>query len=180
MSALPPPEDNDPPPPVSLWRQTMAEQREVGIGGALWLVVIGRVLAPFVIAFSLYRNVSMLLEPGVWTALTSPGSRAYHPLWGGVLIYEVIGWGTFLLTSLLALWLLWRRHSAFPAMMIAYQAVFILFLWGDALLGGNIPAVRENAVFSSLIVAAVQATVMGAIWIPYFLVSERVRNTFVR
>ena len=68
----------------------------------------------------------------------------------------------------------------FVPTFIAYQAVLIVFKWGDVLLGASIPAVRENALFGSLIGAAVQTTMVGAVWIPHFLVSERVRNTFTR
>lgn len=97
----------------------MDEQREVGIGGVLLLVAFGRVLSPFLLASGLYRSVEGLRQPNVWAALTAPGAPAYHPLWGGLLIYEVVGQISFLLKSLLLLYLLFRRHRAFPPTMIA-------------------------------------------------------------
>lgn len=61
-----------------------------GIGGWLLLPAVGLVLTPFRMGVQFYRDLLPSLTPEIWHALTSPGSSAYHPLWGPLIICEML------------------------------------------------------------------------------------------
>jgi len=69
--------------PESLWGQSVAAQKEelTGFNGALLLVAIGRILAPFLLLWNFYNAIRIYSSPTVWRVLMIPGSPRYHPLW---------------------------------------------------------------------------------------------------
>ena len=184
MSDLPPPLPGSKPPP--LWRQTIEphqidedEQGETQIGSWLVLLLIGLVLSLCLRAFNLAHGIGIFSKPGVWTRLTSPASPAYHPLWPVVIVYEVGGQGVLLVANCILLWLMLTHRRAFRPWMITTMLCVVAFPIGDHLLGGFIPAihVRQNV---TMLTKVFQSLTPAMIWLPYMLVSTRVKATFVR
>ena len=184
MSDLPPPLPGSKPPP--LWRQTIEphqidedEQGETQIGGWLVLLLIGLVLSMFIRAFVLVHGIGIFTKPGIWTKLTSPASPTYHPLWPIVIVYEVGGQSVLLIATCFLLWLMLTHRRAFRPWMIAFLVCIVAFPIGDHLLGAFVPAihVRQNA---AMLTKVFQPLLYVVIWLPYMLVSTRVKATFVR
>ncbi|QQS40886.1 MAG: DUF2569 domain-containing protein [Acidobacteriota bacterium] len=154
------------------------EDRVSGIGGWLILVAIGIVFSPIRIAGQIIPVYTEVFKSGVWSALTTPGSPNYHPLWAPLLLGEI---GTNLL--LIALWifiavLFFNKKKSFPKWYIGAMAFSLGFVVINAF---SIKIVMPDApVFDVETATEIGRTVIAtAIWIPYMLVSERVANTFV-
>lgn len=165
-----------PSPPAVLERTYSGPE---GIGGWLLLPLLGLIVTPVRVGYAMYRDIIPAFAPEVWDALTTPGSPDYHPAWSGLLWFEALGNAFIILLALAALYHFVTRSRRTPILYIALLAFTLLFITGDWLLAEQIPFVAgepDEAANRELVNSAVRA----AIWIPYFIFSSRVRNTFVR
>jgi len=150
-----------------------------GIAGWLILPLLGLIIAPLRVSFFLYQQLLPVFTEGHWATLTTPGSGAYHPLWAPLLIGEIVGNVSVIALSLVALFFFLRRSLHAPKLVIASLAFSLLFVGADFFLADLIPAVAEQNDTESA--KELGRAIMGAvIWIPYFLVSKRVKATFTR
>lgn len=150
-----------------------------GIRGWLLLIVLGLCISPFLQAFFIFSNLNAVLQPGVWQALTTPGSEAYHRLWAPVIIFEILMNVFFIGFEISLLFLLFRKSRLFPKSMIVYLLTVFALIALDYAASRAIPAVAAQDDPESRRVF-VRAGISCAIWIPYLLKSKRVRVTFVR
>ncbi|MEX2141146.1 MAG: DUF2569 domain-containing protein [Pirellulales bacterium] len=166
-------------PQAELSSPMAIEQRgPEGIGGWLLLPLLGLIFTP--IRCSLYlaiKNIPIFTE-GHFSQLTDPNFAGYHSLWAPLLIMELVGNA---LIGVLAIWglvLMFRKAKAFPRFMIIFYTAGLVFVTIDTMMGLQIPYLAEEGrrVF---VKQMIQAAIPAAIWIPYMLVSKRVRNTFV-
>lgn len=150
-----------------------------GIGGWLILPIIGLFVMPIRLAISLQNDFLPIFQQGYWEILTTPGTEAYHHLWAPLLIFEIVGNAFFILFDLVLLYLVFTKHHLFPKLFIVFLASNLAFVTVDFFAADLIPAIAGQDDPESL--KELGRTVIGAlIWIPYFLTSERVRNTFVK
>jgi len=161
---------------VPLPAQQAANAEPSGLGGWLILPAISLCISPLIILWQVVTMHLAVFTDGRWEALTTEGSAAYHPMWGPLLIYELLlNSGTVIFTVVAAVFFFTRRAAA-PKLMIALYLARVVLMVGDQLLTASIPAVEKAEGMPEALRAAFQACV----WIPYFLVSKRVKNTFVR
>jgi Protein of unknown function (DUF2569) len=149
-----------------------------GIGGWLILPLLGLILSPLIKIYMIYEGLWPIFSPDYWEDLTSPSSELYHPLWSRLLIFEVAGNLTIFLLGLAALVSFLKKSRKAPRFVIMWLLLSLVFVAADTYFRGNIPgAVQEydNILSSDLLRAGIPA----AIWIPYFLISKRVKATFV-
>ncbi len=159
---------------------------EWGIGGWLILPIIGLFVSCIGSLYSLFREVIPILRS--WDTFTSPDSSLYHPLLG-----PYFGFITFIdvaifVVSIFLLVLIFKRKHILPTIIIyAYTAfVFVTlvdfvavvtFIYqfmaerGDA-------AEASSFVTQGIVDVVLRGIITCGIWIPYFLYSKRVRNTF--
>lgn len=149
-----------------------------GIGGWLVLVVIGLVVHPMLVGYFLMTAHWPLFRDGLWPVLTTPGTEAYHPLLAPLIIFEVVGNVVSMTLAFVTLWFLFRRSRHTPQLAIAW------LIWGaaivviDNLVADRIPAIAAQQDTEGAR-ELVRSIVNAAIWVPYFMVSRRVRATFV-
>jgi hypothetical protein len=149
-----------------------------GIGGWLILVVISLVVSPVRIGYFMATDILPIFRDGAWSILTTPGSAAYHVLWGPLLIFETIGnLGTIAL-GLTTLWFLAHKSRRTPKLAIAWLLWSSTLVVVDFFVTDLIPAAAAHPDPGSAR-ELVRALVSLAIWVPYFLVSKRVKATFV-
>lgn len=161
-----------PTPPAAL-----ADNEPRGLGGWLILVMIGLILSPIKIGILIGSIVFPLFQGGTWEVLTTPGSEHYHPLWAPLLIFEFTINGTLILAGVALLVLFFTKSRRFPRMFILYVAVTLIFQIADYVLGEQIPAVAAESAESTVEIA--RTVITAIIWVPYMLVSKRVKNTFI-
>ena len=149
-----------------------------GIRGWLVLPLLGLILSPFRIALSLYKDIWPLFSQGHWQILTSPTSDAYHPLWAPLIISELVGNVAIIIVGLIALWFFLRKSRLAPRWVISWLALILLLVVADYALANQIPAVAAQK-DPETIKELARSVIGAAIWIPYFIVSKRVKATFV-
>lgn len=150
-----------------------------GLGGWLILPAIGLFALPLKMGLSLITDFLPIFQKNYWAVLTTPGSGAYHHLWAPLIIFEIAGNIFLLLLDLVLIFLFFIKSTRFPALFISFMALNLVFMVGDLFFADLIPAVAAQRDFKSFKELA-QLFVGAIIWIPYFLISKRVKNTFVK
>jgi hypothetical protein len=149
------------------------------IGGWLILVGIGVVLSPIQLLISSVISFFPLFSDGSWGALTTITSAFYHPLWGPLILGELIFNFGKTLVLIYIVYLFFSRDHLFPKFYAAIIVATLLFIPLDAWMVKIIlpyepmfdPDTAQNF-FITLI--------GGMIWIPYLLLSQRAKATFVK
>ena len=151
----------------------------MGINGWLLLPALGLIGTPFVIAFGFYKDLLPVLTSNVWNAVTGPNSAAYNALWGPFIIYAVlVNIALFILTLWLS-WIFFTKSRRAPKLFIIWLAALAGAQLLDHLFTSQIPALADRPFDPADVTDLVRSIVSAAIWIPYFLRSERVKNTFI-
>jgi len=148
------------------------------LGG--WLIVIGAglVLLPVRITLFLLEDVAPAFTHEVWTALTMPGSPAYHPLNAPVLIFELVGNMVLLACSVLVVVAFFVKHRWFPFLAVVFLLGALLFYVVDYAATERLLA-AQGMPSGGPIWDLVGAAVLCAMLVPYFLRSQRVKKTFL-
>ncbi|WP_394787353.1 DUF2569 domain-containing protein [Rhodoferax sp.] len=150
-----------------------------GIGGWLVLIVIGLVLGSIRITYSLITEILTIFRADVWSQLTTPGKAAYHPLWGPFLVFEVFGNVVTVVLSIYTLYLLFRHSTLAPKVAIGLLGWTAFFVTLDFLMGSQIPAVAAQPDAGS-VKEVLRSVASAFVWIPYFILSKRVKATFIK
>lgn len=150
-----------------------------GLGGWLILVGFGVILAPVRMLVTYIPMYKQIFGDGVWEALTTVGSEAYHPLWAPLLIGEIAYNCIMISVSIYLIYLFFSKHYLFPKLYIAIVAVSLVFIPLDAWLVKKVlPTVPMFDPETTE--AFVRTLIAGLIWVPYMLVSKRVKATFIQ
>jgi len=148
-----------------------------GIGGWLVLVAIGVLIAPFRMIFSVAPVYSDIFESGTWEAITSPTSEYYNLALATFISAEIIINIILLCISIFLIYLLFTKKPSFPKFFIGitiFSLVFILVdAWVATLLIPNIPMFDPDTINE-----VARASIGVFIWVPYMLMSKRVKETF--
>ena len=157
----------------------MAEEKNLeGIGGWLILVAIGIITSPLrilILVIPLYADV---FRNGSWDLLTTPGNAAYHPLWSPIILGEIAINAVFIIGWITIAFFFFLKKRTFPKLFIGMLLFTLAFIVLDAF---AIKAVLPNdPVFDpDTLKELARALIALLIWIPYMLVSKRVKATFV-
>lgn len=149
------------------------------IGGFLIIVAIGLVI-------SFVKNLEGLgwslipFRGEVWERLTTPGFSAYHPYWKPVLLFEIISASFTLALTVIALVLFFRKHRFFPTLIVVSIPVIFVLMLADYYLEGLVPAIAATPDYGKQWHGLIVQFIAMHVWIPYFVVSDRVQRTFVR
>jgi len=145
------------------------------IGGWMVLPFIGVFLSPLVSFAELFKN--NFFEYFQWRILTDPSYPMYSPVLGTIVLSELI-FDLFMLGfSILLIVQILQHRTSLPELisifigfnfvfLLAEQSCFFIFSFPD---NYNVPDMSMSLLKTGL------STV---IWVPYFLLSERVKGTF--
>jgi len=149
-----------------------------GLGGWLILVGIGITISPFITSYELYSLYLPIFQDGSFDMLTNPAYTMYIPHFE-TLIYIEIGINCIIiLASFYLIYLFYSKNRLFPKLYIALAAFYPMFLVADAWAVNFV--IPDAPIFDEETIRQVTRSIIGAvIWIPYMLMSERVKNTFV-
>ena len=147
------------------------------IGGWLILITLGLIITPLRIGASLFATFIPIFTGETWKTLTTPGQEAYHPLWGPLIIFELVGNASFCIWAIYLLWPYFKRKRAFPRLFIIFCLANLGFVLVDLFVAGRIPAAA--ALDPETMREVIKTAIACFIWIPYFIMSKRVAATFV-
>jgi hypothetical protein len=150
-----------------------------GIGGWLIIVAIGLFIWPLRLLLLCYKTYVPIFQNNYLEALTTPGTESYHGLWGPLIVFELTGNAVFFVFCIVLIVLFFRKSPLFPRLYITCLALNVVFVAGDFFISDLIPAVSAESDTES-VTELIRSIVGAAVWIPYMLVSERVKNTFVK
>jgi hypothetical protein len=167
--------------------QSMADRKtrqgsEIGyqkIGGWLILCAIGLVLYPVQTMVSLITELIPALSPENWSVLTAPASTYYHPFFAHLVIVELVGNILFLIFSICLVVFFFQQRKYAPKLIILFFAVNLIFVGFDYFVT-TFFIIRPDSINMEAAINFIRTTVASLVWIPYFMFSKRVKNTFVK
>ena len=185
-SAFPPVSVPGPPPPHKPEKMAPLgwtdHQQPWGLGGWLVLPIIGLFLTIVTSVVTTFRSILPTFESGTWSYLTTPGTDLYDSLWGPFFMFDIFVTAVMIVFPVFLLILLFQKKRLLPRLIIWFYAfdVFALLVESMGLLSFSAD-LRQVAGWStsSIVRDLLEGLLAPAIWIPYFLLSKRVRNTFV-
>jgi hypothetical protein len=141
------------------------------IGGWLILVAIGLFLTPFRIVYDVI-STDEYFNSATWTILVSQNQ------WGTIIVMvaELIYNISYLVFAVLILLLFLKRRTSLPRLISFYYGVAFLVTSLDTMAG---LALSGEPVDYPSIKEILRTLLVAVIWIPYFNLSERVKETFV-
>ncbi len=148
------------------------EDKALSIGGWLVLPAIGLVLTPFILIFHLVSND--YFNKNIWQGFRLGGYENHRILnlyMGFELFYNI----AFLVFTILLILMFFKRRTGLPKLMVIFYSTNLLAV----LLGGfvlNQSGLSDASTFKDIF----RAILSAAIWIPYFLLSKRVKETFTQ
>lgn len=154
-------------------------QTEVtGLGGWLILVGIGVIFSPLRVLLLLGTVFVPIFTNGTYGDLSSPGSEFYNPAVAKLLIFESLTNGLFVLAYIALAFLFFSKSKLFPRAFIGLAIANFLFILLDAGLAKlTMPSVDMLDV--DTVKELTRSAIAACIWVPYMLISKRVKTTFV-
>lgn len=161
------------------WRTSITpEQRYQNIRGWLVRVAVGVIVFPLRLVGLIAEDLLPAFSTDVWSVLTTPGTEAYHPLNAPILIFGLVGNSLLLVCSRILAIPFFRKRRRFPLMIVVFLVLALLFYVGDYFAAHLLPAVSSQSEAEPMLDLAA-AVLACSILVPYFLVSKRVKGTFV-
>lgn len=149
-----------------------------GLWGWLLLFTGFVVLKIVSIGFLVASTFLPLFRDGTWQALTQPDSPAYHPLWESFLLFDLAGNTAIGAMAMVALALLVVRSTYAPRFSIGLLVAGFVVAAVNYFIARQIPTVADLGAGHESLAVLVRSTMAMLVWVPYFLVSKRVKATF--
>jgi len=155
------------------------ESHLVGIGGWLILVGFGVTLRPVLVTFQFITSFKSVFDLNAWEALTTPGTDVYQAAFAPILLVETAGNTVIIAGGVLLAVLFYLRKRTFPAVFTIIMVSTLVFIGADAWMVGAFlkTSGSQNA---KEIGEFAKVAFQAAIWVPYMLISRRVKLTFTR
>jgi magnesium-transporting ATPase (P-type) len=150
-----------------------------GLGGWLILVGIGLVISPLILLAKLSKVYLPMFNDGTWEALTTLTSESYNSSFLSFLLAGEMFFSSLMtLASLYLIYLFFTKKSFFPKLYIWILVFSLIIIPLDAILASSIFPNKE--VFDAEKIKEIGRIVLvSLVWIPYMLISKRVKATFV-
>lgn len=147
-----------------------------GIGGWLILPCIGLLLSPLRIAKTAYDTYSPIMKMETLELLANTQLPSHNPRLLPVLGAELLINIAFILFTLAIIPQFFRKHAGVPKLMVIWYSISVAAQFLDMIF--IMYTDTKTGLDTQLTKDAIKATVIAAIWIPYFMRSVRVKNTF--
>jgi hypothetical protein len=147
----------------------------VGLGGWLVLPIIGLFGTILAVTLTTFSETIPGFRSGGWALLFTPGTESYHPGWAAFLVFRLIVDAVRLASSATLLRLVFQRKASVPRLMVWFYGFCCTAAVVSVLVAFSLGSRWSAAGTAKSLVVFVLTDV---IWIPYFLKSERVKNTF--
>ncbi|MDR2187321.1 MAG: DUF2569 domain-containing protein [Azonexus sp.] len=175
--------DNPYAPPKAVVADVVAKQerQQEGkrLGGWLILVGLGVVLSPVAMVVSVFPVYFNMFSSGHWTEIATPGSENYNALLAVVVLGEITLNGILFIVRIFLAVLFFSKKTTFPKWYIGVMLFSLAFIVADAFMVKL--ALPDKPVFDPQTAKELGRTLGTClIWVPYMLVSKRVKETFIK
>lgn len=153
----------------------------VGLGG--WLILVGIMicLSPITLFATMGKDLVWMFDLDRWESLTHHAGAAYQAGWAPALLIEYITGLVVILASVFLPVLFFKRKRRFPvAFIFLLVMVFAQHIIEFAVVRNLIRLESSPSEDIRSIGTMIGSIIRAAIWIPYALVSRRVKFTFTR
>ena len=158
----------------------MVEEKNLeGLGGWLLLVGLGLIITPLKIIVTLFPIYKEMFTNGLLQALTTPGTEAYNPILATLVIGERTINGGLVLAWIFIAFLFFSKKKLFPKWYISILLFNLVFILIDAL-AVKLVLPKEPVFDFETTQEFVRSLIVALIWVPYMLMSKRVKATFVK
>jgi len=157
----------------------MEQRKDIqGLGGWLILVGFGILFSPIRLVTVIFPIYKEIFTTGIWQALTTYGSEAYNILWAPILLGEIGINIMLVITWIFIAYLFFTKKKLFPKMYIGVMLFSLAFILLDALAIKLV--LPDEPIFDPDTLKEIFRSVIAiSIWVPYMLVSKRVKSTFI-
>ncbi|WP_214630032.1 DUF2569 domain-containing protein [Paenibacillus agaridevorans] len=153
----------------------------VGFGGWLIVFAIGMAYNLYRCANILYKHY-LLVGTEEYLSIINPNSEYYISLWKPFITLEIAG-NIIAILFIVAMAILCLRMSRFfKHASIAYVSFMLVLIVVEFFLMITLNDYYQDPIYypEEIITPVVQAIIYASVWIPYMIVSKRVKNTFIR
>jgi transglutaminase-like putative cysteine protease len=162
-----------------------ADRHLDGLGGWLIVVAIILIIRPFVAIVALGGIFApYVTSPQIWQFFTSPEGQYYSPLWLPIFVFEIFVNTALVVFDVFLLLLFFAKKKSFPKTFVAVLAIMLVCGILDAALISAIPKDHFPGDMRTALNSAAKDSasniIAALIWIPYLLISRRVKTTFRR
>lgn len=158
---------------------SVTEVAPLSISGWLILPALGLLVRPITILVILLAD-PVLFDHNTWISVFQNDNYSSFSGLGFVLGFEILANTLQLVFSLLVLWQFFKKRSSLPRLMVVLLAGGLTIILVDMILAYFLIEVGENPFTDSEQLNGLFSALMPAlIWIPYFLKSSRVKQTFI-
>jgi len=142
------------------------------IGGWLILPAIGLVISPFLRLYQV-SEIPYFSETN-WLMLVDSGYSDFQPTKAAFILLELLLNCLMIVLGAFATLVFFLRRTVTPYVVSAYYVANLVILLGDSILGLQFGVEIDRNTVKEII----QALGSAAVWVPYFLISDRSRGTF--
>jgi transglutaminase-like putative cysteine protease len=144
------------------------------IGGWLILVAIGLSITPLRLIIDIF-NIPEFFDPTSWSALWNSDNGLLFSVFFFEYVYNIF----YFFFSILLVILFFNKRSSIPLLIsVFYGTTFIVTLI-DTLIAMNLNETYTSTDQQEYYQDLIRSFFAAVIWIPYFNISERVKDTFV-
>jgi transglutaminase-like putative cysteine protease len=160
---------------VRVYRISLQEEVQEGLHIGSWLVLplIGLALTPFNVIYQLVTN--NFFDD---TAISNLKNSSQYPgvTWDALLIFELAGNIILLVLAILCFISFIKRRDITARLMVTYYIYAFVIVALDQFITARLNIGESSPADSTL----VRSFIGCALWVPVFLISSRVKNTFVK
>ncbi|NUU78751.1 DUF2569 domain-containing protein [Paenibacillus xylanilyticus] len=152
-----------------------------GLGGWLILIQIGLFASLLLLIVDL-SQVAVIMDPAKWGLISDTEKDLYYQVMNPLLWFGIISNVILLIIVIVNLVLLYMKKRQFPRMMITLYIANVLAGIGTWIMIGQaeIPGALNGFDTTPARNLTIRSILTCCIFIPYFLKSVRVKNTFVK
>lgn len=159
------------------------EKNEVyyyGFGGWLYIFAAGLVYQ-FLFNLKIAYDNYLITKTDNYYSYTTIGSESYNSLWETAIWFEIIAASIIVVLVALIAYFCIKQSKKFRTMAILFISVSLFFQCIDLFLMLSIQNGYSEDIFGpSKYDNLYKSTVYAIVWIPYLLLSKRVKNTFIK
>ncbi|WP_373055527.1 DUF3857 domain-containing protein [Zunongwangia sp. H14] len=145
------------------------------IGGWLVLIAIGLTVTPLILLIQIFFTEDFM-SPQLWDLLFSGGK--YFQI-GVLMLFELVYNCALLVFSILVAVVFYQKRTIAPRLIIIYYAVTLVITALDTFGAYSLTQVYTEYEKNKLYKELLRTVFRCIVWIPYFIYSKRVEETFV-